>query len=116
MVETLSQLLLNTLKRYPKDDFMLYKEGTKYVPLSTREFGERVRFLSLGLWDLGLRRGDKLALLSENRPEWVMMDFAVQCLGALTVPIYTTLVAEHARYIIDDSDAKIVKKYMPYAR
>ncbi|HOI44361.1 MAG TPA: long-chain fatty acid--CoA ligase [Candidatus Aminicenantes bacterium] len=108
MVETLSQLLLNTLKRYPKDDFMLYKEGTKYVPLSTREFGERVRFLSLGLWDLGLRRGDKLALLSENRPEWVMMDFAVQCLGALTVPIYTTLVAEHARYIIDDSDAKIV--------
>lgn len=108
MVETLSQLLLNTLKSYPKDDFMLYKEGTEYVPLSTREFGERVKLLCLGLWDLGLRRGDKLALLSENRPEWVMVDFAVQCLGALTVPIYTTLVAGHVRYIIDDSDAKIV--------
>jgi len=108
MIKTLSELLLNTLKEYPKDDLMLYKKEGAYVPLSTREFGDKVRALSLGLRELGLGPGDKLIILSENRPEWVMTDFATLCRGALTVPIYTTLVPEQVRYIIDDSDAKIV--------
>jgi len=108
MIKTLSELLLNTLKEYPKDDLMLYKKEGVYVPLSTREFGDKVRALSLGLRELGLGPGDKLVILSENRPEWVMVDFATLCRGALTVPIYTTLVPEQVRYIIEDSDAKIV--------
>jgi len=108
MIKTLPELLLNTLKEYPKDDLMLYKKGGAYVPLSTREFGDRVRALSLGLRELGLGPGDKLIILSENRPEWVMVDFATLCRGALTVPIYTTLVPEQVQYIIEDSDAKIV--------
>ena len=108
MIKTLSELLLNTLKEYPKDDLMLYKKEGVYVPLSTREFGDKVRALSLGLRELGLGPGDKLVILSENRPEWVMVDFATLCRGALTVPIYTTLVQEQVRYIIEDSDAKIV--------
>ena len=108
MIKTLSELLLNTLKEYPKDDLMLYKKEGAYVPLSTREFGDKVRALSLGLRELGLGPGDKLVILSENRPEWVMVDFATLCRGALTVPIYTTLVPEQVRYIIEDSDAKIV--------
>jgi long-chain acyl-CoA synthetase len=108
MIKTLSELLLNTLKEYPKDDLMLYKKEGVYVPLSTREFGDKVRALSLGLGELGLGPGDKLVILSENRPEWVMTDFATLCRGALTVPIYTTLVQEQVRYIIEDSDAKIV--------
>jgi long-chain acyl-CoA synthetase len=108
MIETLAQVLLNTLKSYPKADFMLAKKDGAYVPLSTKEFGERVRHFSLGLRELGLGPGDKMVVLSENRPEWVMADFAALCRGALTVPIYTTLVSEQARYIIDDSDAAIV--------
>ena len=108
MIKTLSELLLNTLKEYRKDDLMLYKKEGAYVPLSTREFGDKVRALSLGLRELGLGPGDKLIILSENRPEWVMTDFATLCRGALTVPIYTTLVPEQVRYIIEDSDAKIV--------
>jgi len=108
MIKTLSELLLNTLKEYPKDDLMLYKKEGVYVPLSTREFGDKVRALSLGLRELGLGPGDKLVIFSENRPEWVMTDFATLCRGALTVPIYTTLVPEQVRYIIEDSDAKIV--------
>jgi long-chain acyl-CoA synthetase len=108
MIKTLSELLLNTLKEYPKDDLMLYKKEGAYVPLSTREFGDKVRALSLGLRELGLGPGDKLIILSENRPEWVMTDFATLCRGALTVPIYTTLVPEQVQYIIEDSDAKIV--------
>ena len=108
MVETLSQLFLNTIKSYPKDDLMLYKKEGKYVPISTEEFADRVKCFSLGLRDLGLEAGDKLIILSENRPEWVISDIANLCLGGITVPIYTSLIPEQIKYIIDDSDAKIV--------
>lgn len=108
MVETLSQLFLNTIKSYPKDDLMLYKKEGKYVPISTEEFADRVKCFSLGLRDLGLEAEDKLIVLSENRPEWVISDIANLCLGGITVPIYTSLIPEQIKYIIDDSDAKIV--------
>lgn len=108
MVETISQLFLNTIKSYPKHDLMLYKKDGRYVPISTDEFSRRVKYFSLGLKDLGLNPGDKLIILSENRPEWVMTDLATLCMGGITVPIYTSLVPEQIKYIIDDSDAKIV--------
>jgi long-chain acyl-CoA synthetase len=107
MVETLAQVLLNTVNSYPKDEFMLYKKEGKYVPISTAEFGDLVKHFCLGLKDLGAEKGDKLVILSENRPEWVITDFANLCIGGITVPIYTTLVAEQVKYIADDSDAKI---------
>ncbi|MBA7527986.1 Long-chain-fatty-acid--CoA ligase FadD15 [subsurface metagenome] len=108
MVETLSQLFLNTIKTYPKDDLLLSKKEGKYVPISTEEFADRVKCFSLGLRDLGLEAGDKLIVLSENRPEWVISDIANLCLGGITVPIYTSLIPEQIKYIIEDSDAKIV--------
>ena len=108
MVETLSQLFLNTIKSYPKDDLLFSKKEGKYVPISTEEFADRVKCFSLGLRDLGLEAGDKLIILSENRPEWVISDVANLCLGGITVPIYTSLIPEQIKYIIDDSDAKIV--------
>jgi len=108
MVETISQLFLNTVKTYIKDDLLLYKKEGRYVPISTREFAEKVRHFSLGLRELGLGAGDKMIILSGNRPEWAISDIANLCLGGITVPIYTTLVPDQIKYIIDDSDAKIV--------
>ena len=108
MVTTLAELLLNTLKSYPKPDLMLVKKEGRYTPISTQEFGETIKHLALGLHALGHAKGDKLIILSENRPEWVMVDFADQCLGAITVPVYTTLVPEQVQYLINDSDAAIV--------
>ena len=108
MVTTLPNLLLNTLSIYPKPQFMLVKKGGRYTPISSAEFGETVRHYALGLQALGQGRGDKLIILSENRPEWVMTDFSNLCLGGITVPVYTTLVAEQIKYIINDSDARIV--------
>ena len=108
MVETLSQLFLNTIKSYPKDDLMLYKKEGSYTPISTDEFAKQVKHLALGLRDLGLEAGDKLIIFSENRPEWVMTDLANLCLGGITVPIYTSLVPDQVKYIIDNSDAKVV--------
>lgn len=108
MAETLAHMLQNTLRVYPRPDFMLTKKDGCYVSISTDEFGRKVRHFCLGLKDLGLARGDKIILLSENRPEWVMCDMADLCLGAITVPVYTTLVPEQIKYLIDDSDARAV--------
>jgi long-chain acyl-CoA synthetase len=108
MVETISQIFLNTVKTYVKDDLLAAKIEGRYVPISTEEFARRVKHLSLGLADLGLGQGDKLVIFSENRPEWTMTDFATLCAGAVTVPIYTSLMPEQVKYIINDSDARIV--------
>ncbi|MBP1769205.1 MAG: fadD [Candidatus Aminicenantes bacterium] len=108
MVTTLAGLLANTVETYPKPDLMLVKKDGAYTPISTREFGESVRNFALGLRALGFEAGQKLCLLSENRPEWSMTDFATLTAGGLTVPIYTTLVPDQIRYIVDDSDAAIV--------
>ncbi len=108
MVETLAQLLVHSVTSYPKPDFMLVKRDGAYAPISAAEFGAGVKHLALGLRTLGFAAGQKLCLLSENRPEWTMTDFATLTAGGLTVPIYTTLVSEQARYIIDDSDATAV--------
>lgn len=108
MAETLAQVLLNTLRQYSRPDLMLVKKEGQYVPISTEEFGRNIRYFCLGLRELGLTRGNKIILLSENRPEWVMADLAILCLGAVTVPIYTSLLTEPIKYIIDDSDAKAV--------
>ena len=108
MIETICQLFINTIKSYPKDDLMLFKAEGHYNPVSTEEFGERVRNFALGLKTLGFNAGDKLIVLSENRPEWTMIDVATLCLGGITVPIYTNLSPEQIKYIVNDSDAKVV--------
>jgi long-chain acyl-CoA synthetase len=108
MVTTLAGLIVNSVKAYPKPDFMLVKKAGAYVPLSAAEFGAGVKHLALGLRALGFGPGQKLCLLSENRPGWTMTDFATLTAGGLTVPIYTTLVSEQIRYIVDDSDASII--------
>ncbi len=108
MVETLSQMFLNSIKAFPKDAFLLYKKAGLYTPISAQEFGDTVKFFSLGLKELGFQPGDKLIILSENRPEWVMTDMAVLCAGGVTVPVYTSLVPEQVGYIIEDSDATFV--------
>jgi len=108
MVETISQLFLNTVKSYPKDALMLYKKDGEYTPVSTSDFEAGVKELSLGLQSLGLEKGDKLVIFSDNSPFWVMTDLANLCLGGITVPIYTSLMPEQVKYIIDNSDAKIV--------
>ncbi|NIM92061.1 MAG: AMP-binding protein [Candidatus Aminicenantes bacterium] len=108
MTDTISQLLLNTIKSYPKDDLVLYKKEGQYVPISTAEFGVRVKHFCLGLKDLGLEEGDKMIILSESRPEWIISDLGCLCSGGITVPIYTSLLSEAIKYIVDNSDAKIV--------
>ena len=84
MVETVSQIPANFLRAYPKPDLMLFKQGGSYTPVSTQEVYDRVKAISLGLRGLGCRPGDKLVILSENRPEWVWTDLANLGLGGVT--------------------------------
>ena len=107
-VTTLSRLFLHLCRTYHKPDQMLSKIEGLYRPISGAEIETRVRRLSLGFRALGLRPGDKVIILSENRPEWVITDFAVLCAGAVTVPIYTSLMPEQIKFLINDSEATII--------
>ncbi len=81
------------------------KRGGRWVDLGYRDLAERVRDLSVGLLELGLRRGDRVAILSENRPEWAVADYACLAARCADVPIYPTLPARQAEYILRDSGA-----------
>jgi len=108
MISTIPTLHLNTIKTYSKDSILSFKEKGQYVPISTAEFDRMVRLTAYGLRELGHGQGDKLVILSENSPEWVIGDYANLCLGGITVPIYPTLVPDQMAYIIRDSESKTV--------
>jgi long-chain acyl-CoA synthetase len=108
MSETLTRQLWNILQTHIKDDLLSYKSEGLYVPISTQEFGRLIERFCLGLKDLGAKAGEKAVLLADNSPWWVMIDYAVLCLGGVTVPIYTSLVPEQVKYIINDSEARTV--------
>jgi long-chain acyl-CoA synthetase len=91
-----------------KPDLLLRRDGERWVPISAGDFSFTVRALSLGLNALGMQPGDRVALLSENRPEWAMTDYAIVCAGALTVPIYPTLPAAQVAALLRDCGAKIL--------
>ena len=91
-----------------KPDLLVSKVGGTWTPIPAQEFGRKVRGLSIGLAAIGVDRGDRVAILSENRPEWGMADFAALSLGAMSVPIYTTYMAPQVEYILKDCDAKVV--------
>ena len=107
-VTTLSRLFLYICRTYPKPELLKAKADGVWRALSTSEFEQKVRRLTLGLRALGLKPGDKAALLAESGPHWIVADFAILCAGGITVPIFPTLPAEHVRYILDDSEASFV--------
>ena len=91
-----------------KDALLTSKVDGEWAPMSAAEFGRQTRGFALGLALLGVDREDRVAILSENRPEWAMADFAIVSLGALTVPIYTSYLAPQVEYILKDSLARAV--------
>jgi long-chain acyl-CoA synthetase len=84
---------------------MKVKKGDQWVDISVADFRDTVRWFSTGLRVLGVKPGDRVGMLSENRPEWAEGDFAILALGAVTVPIYPTLLGWQIEYIINDSSA-----------
>ena len=89
-----------------KPDLLLSKVAGTWRPIAAADFGFTVRALSLGLNGLGLQPGDRIAILSENRPEWAMADYAIQCAGGWSVPIYPTLPAGQIAALLKDCAAR----------
>jgi long-chain acyl-CoA synthetase len=100
--KTLSSLCLNAARRHAKADALNHKQGDAWQHLSAEAFIARVRAIALGLDDLGIKFGDRVALLSENRPEWSIVDLAILSVGAVNVPIYTTQAVEQVQFILTD--------------
>jgi long-chain acyl-CoA synthetase len=102
---TVAQLYLDALARYDKPDAMRFRRHGTWHDISHREVAERVRQIAGGLARLGVSRGERVALLSENRPEWALADYACVTRGIVDVPIYPTLPAEQLPYLLNDSGA-----------
>jgi len=85
-----------------------YKKDGKWISVTFKEAQERVEQVAAALFSFGINKGDKVAIMSPNRIEWAYTDYAVVSIGAILVPIYPTLLAEQALYILNDSESKIV--------
>jgi long-chain acyl-CoA synthetase len=105
--QTLNDIFLAIVERR-QQQLMLVRKAGAWVPISTEEFYRNVAGLARALCRWGVSKGDRIAILSENRPEWAYSDFASQLLGAALVPIYATLTASQTQYILSDSGARIV--------
>ena len=101
-------LILAAVLRHNKTDALNYRADGKWHNIPAASFVERVKNVALGLAALGIRPGDRVALLSENRPEWSIADLAILSLGAINVPIYTTQAVDQIEYILSDSGARAI--------
>jgi long-chain acyl-CoA synthetase len=90
------------------DQAMLYRDAGKWVPISSSDFRHNVAATVRALQEWGIKKGDRVAILSENRPEWSIADFAILLLGAVTVPVYATLTPEQTAYTLSDSGATVI--------
>ena len=100
--------LYHQLETNPIGDCLNYKVNGSWVRYSTQDFVDIAHKISLGLLKLGLKRGDKVAIISPNRPEWNFIDQACQEIGVVTVPMYPTITVEDYKYIFSHAEVKVI--------
>ncbi len=103
---TLVEVYERVARVHQKPDTLNYKRDGGWHSISADEMLRRSRWIALGLYSLGVRKDDRVALLSESRLEWVLADQGCIFAGAICVPIYPTLTPQQAAYIINDSGAQ----------
>lgn len=97
-----------TANKFSKRPALKFKYQGAYISISFKELQQRINELALGFLELGIVKADKVALLCENRSEWVRADLAALNLGAITVPVHTTLSPKIIKHILNDSAARII--------
>ncbi len=107
MKANLSAILREQARKYGDRLAVEKRLGGVWQGISWREYYEVARAMGLGLYSLGVRKGDRVSLLSQNRLEWIEADMGIIGIGAVTIPIYTTLPAHEIEYIINNSESKI---------
>jgi long-chain acyl-CoA synthetase len=106
--KTLVEVFEHVARVHPRPDTLNFKRDGRWVPISSDQMLRRVRHIAAGLYSLGVRRGDRVAILSESRPEWTLTDAACLFVTAIDVPIYPTLMPSQVRYILNDSGARVL--------
>jgi long-chain acyl-CoA synthetase len=106
-LSTLNDIFFTAVERN-FDKVMLYCEAGKWLPISSTEFCRRVASVAHSLQAWGIQRGDRVAILSENRPDWPTADMASLLIGAVTVPLYTTLTEEQTAFALNDSGCRVI--------
>jgi long-chain acyl-CoA synthetase len=106
-IRTLAEISPSLLRRFPRPALVRRCHANGIEDWSTQDFCDQVRHVSLGLEALGVKRGDRVALTSESRPEWLISDLGILSGAFVTVPIYPTLAAGQACYILNDSEARV---------
>jgi long-chain acyl-CoA synthetase len=104
--KTLVEVYEGAVRFHPKPDTLNYKSDGAWRPVSADEMLRRARWIALGLYSLGIRKGDRVALLSESRLEWVLADQGCIFAGAVSVPVYPTLTPPQVEYILKDCGAR----------
>jgi long-chain acyl-CoA synthetase len=105
---TLVEAFERITKDHKRPDTLNYKRDGKWIPISSDEMLARARHIAAGLYSLGVRSGDRVALLSDSRPEWTLTDAGCLFVGAIDVPIYPTLTPPQVRYILKDSGSRVL--------
>ncbi len=103
---TLNELFIKAIEEKDRPDCFLYKSEGRYQSISSREALRKAAALASALERLGARPGERIALLSENRPEWALTDYAILGMRAITVPLFPTLLEPDLEYILRDSESK----------
>ena len=109
--KTIPELFRVLVDEYGKDQskaMLSYKVDKEYVNITYQQFKQEVELMAHGLLSIGLSAGDKVILLAENRPEWMMFDFAILGIGAVDVPLYPSLTPADIKFIINNSESKVV--------
>ncbi len=106
--QTIPHYCFESFTRHNKRDALAYKIGDAWNYLNGNEVVERVKRIAMGLSAMGVKAGDRVAIISENRPEWSFVDLAILSLRAVNVPIYTTQAVEQIRFILENSGAKML--------
>jgi len=104
-VGTLTQIFFDSVEKFKLPNAYQVKHDGQYIPLSHADVLRRVRHIALGLASIGVERGARVGIMSENRPEWALADWACLCAGLTDVPIYPTLPAEQTVHPLNDSGA-----------
>ncbi len=104
----IAELFFHAVDTFRKPDALKYKAGEGWQDISHQKVYEDVKCLSAGLESLGIEAGDRVAILAENRPEWLLADFACVTSLAISVPLYPVLPAEQIEYQLRNSEARVI--------
>lgn len=107
-IERTFDLLEHLRQNHNRADILVAKREGQWIKFSAEDYGRTSRRFSYGLMSLGFEKGDKIATISNNRPEWNMADMGMSMLGVVHVPVYPSLGEEEYKYILEHSDAKML--------